>query len=563
MTSFFQSLLDRLFGQSEPEEELPDDGGLAEFAKQYAKQLADEAKYGKQDAVRAEDVLHVQQGRHGSRAYLLDTTDFINAIVKELRLSVAPITEGILKTRCGDKGTGYMHVGAFYAFHIPPSNPLDEYNHAITIIDEIGRNLLGDRYLTGEKRINVPVAKIPPQDILNKDGSFNIKKAKKVMKLVRATKTHGPADVNIKKNEVLASEGSPQWQPNKLVKMNKDLGDWQKQELDHPQEEAKEWENITPNEKQDQELGDWETIEHTAPDTEQKDGSPLERTRQEAKTEQSWNVIEPQQPPAPPPTLPKNKKIKSDDTTVRPTSLRQLGTIALAFRPTWDSKQQAINSYAGYIYRQNEGSVFQGDDIYPQDGNEKAIHRIDKAITKQAAQHLKLAGQVDQKHIILPLHLKSLIAKGSRSPLKPLRDLDLAHRRALWVEIVGIDETTSIDEISHALEQHQNSFAKMGLRLNLLALNPFLIQGSQLDFLSCTLGAINIPTLNMGEELARLSVTAKQNKQLLCCWGLRSHTDIEVALRARSRLINGNALAKDIPKPGKVLPLPLKKIMAR
>ncbi|SCA55659.1 hypothetical protein MTBPR1_110098 [Candidatus Terasakiella magnetica] len=564
MTSFFQSIIDRIFGSNETEEEMPDDGGLAEFAKNLAKQLEEEEKFGKKPSVKAEDVLHVQQGKHGMRAYLLDTSDFSKAIVKELRASVAPVCEGILKTRCGDKGTGYMHVDAFYAFHIDHGDPVEEYNAAITIIDEIGRSLLGDRYLTGEKRVQVPIAEVMPEDIINKNGRFNVKKAKKAIKLVRETKTHGPAQVDVKKSEVTAAQGSKDWVQNEVVKIEKDQGEWEEQVLKKKEKEQKEWQVLEHQKKEEEDKKQWESIEHKPKQKEEKQWEPLEKESPEKTTEQSWLSPTPESPKEVPGVKKKTPPAQTKSKiTVQPTTLRQLGTIALAFRPSWQTKNQTINSYAGYIYRQNEGSTFQGEDIYPLDGNEKAITRIDKAVAKQAALHLEQVTKLDGKRIILPFHISSLRLKAQRSPLKALRTLNDKQRQSIWIEIIGITPATSPSQLIEAIKNQQDSFSHFGIRCDLVDISPSLIKEaqSQAEFLSADLASSNLQTHDLDRELANLNKIATSYKMDICTWGLRSKTELQLALQEGSGFINGPALAKDMPKPGKVIPVPVEKLL--
>ncbi|WP_419799998.1 hypothetical protein [Terasakiella sp.] len=243
MVSLFQTIMDRIFGSpSPPPDVLADDGGLAEFAKQYAAQIEEEKKFGKKPSVSGNDVIHIQHGRHGARAYLLDTSAFRNALVKELRASITPVTEGILKTRCGEKGVGYMHVDAFYAFHIHKKDAVEEYNAALTIIDEIGARLLGDRYTSGERKPEIPITRVLPQDILNPDGTFNLPRAKKAIKLVTEKNISGPTDTNWQNGEISIEATDPaQYVPLPPHPAKKDYGDWEIQKVPTKDKQEADW----------------------------------------------------------------------------------------------------------------------------------------------------------------------------------------------------------------------------------------------------------------------------------------------------------------------------------
>jgi len=602
MASFFQTIVGRIFGSSEPEDQLPDDGGLGEFAKQYAKQLEEEAKYGKKPGVSAEDVMQVQQGRHGARAYLLDTTDFRNAILKELRPSVAPITEGILKTRCGEKGEGFMNVEALYAFHLRKKDAVEEYNAAIGLIDEIGERLLGDRYVTGERKINVPVVQMEVEDLLTKNGTFNVRKVKKALKMIRETNTHGPAEIDWEKSEVKRIEGDPEWVPNEVVKVDKQQGDWQKQEISKKEQEQKSWQAIETQKKEENQK-QWQAIETQKVDEsaqqwqkveqQQKDARPAEKWKKEESdkpvkdpkqqewkkkeeapkkdvvTAQEWglsselsqslpaaeNKMEQQPKPEEKPK-PKPKK-----TEVQPTNLRQIGEITLAFRPTWQTREECINTYAGFAVRKVDGTVYSADTLYPDGASDKIIGRIDKAIAKQAAQHLEQTAQLNEKKIILPFHISSLSSELSRSPLKVLRELNVGMRNAVWIEIVGVDSSVSPPKVAAAIKAHSDKFKIFGLRFELGDVSRSMVERSQASFLSCDLDGSGTQSHRMIDGLSDLSQLARSHKKTVCTWGLRNRHDIEMALQEGSAFLNGHALAKDMRKPGKVIPVPASKLI--
>jgi len=558
VASLFQNLMNRLFGPPEPIDDLPDDGGLAEFAKQYAAQLAEEKKHGKKPGVTGDDVLHVQQGRHGARAYLLDTTDFRNAIVRELRPSVAPVTEGILKSRCGDKGSGYMHVGALYVFHLPPGDAVEEYNSALAIIDEIGARLLGERYITGERKLAVPAARVLPQDIINEDGSFNAAKAQQAIKLVRAQKTKGPQDVEWQKDgRPRLAAPPPQWVENTIEKHPSQQGDWQKQ--DTPAKDKKS-------------TGTWQTIPKTkAPPTPANDTTsppPAETAqnwqnqpseKQKATTARSWETtptpssLNPVEVQAAPSSTPPSKHPLQ--------TLDELGDVFVGYRPTWCREHEAITCFTVFAFRRVAGNVLKGDMLYPAQGDSADIQRLDQAIGEQVAHHLRQAKQLEEKTIILPVHLLSLSADKKHSPLTPLRDLDENIRRSIWIEAIELESAGSAQSLEAHFKKHQDKFQTFGLRFDPDNIRRPLTQTPSAGFLSCDFDAGALPMRRTTDVVNELAAMAHNAHKQFCVWGLDKKSDITRALQENCAFLNGHALARDMRKPGKVIPLPASKLL--
>ncbi len=565
MAGFFQVILDRIFGSPDTEDQLPDDGGLGEFAKQYAKQLEQEAKFGKTPSVSADDVLHVQQGKRGARAYLLDTTDFRKAIAKELQLSVAPVTEGILKSRCGEKGAGYMHIEALYAFKIRRENPVEEYNAAIDIIDQIGQRLLGDRYKTGEKRIDVPVASVLPEDVFDLDaGTFNVKKAKKAIKWIRETRTHGPAEINWEKGEVQASEGSGEWKENTVTKLEKKPADWQPQVIAFPQKENRQWQT-QQNQQKAPLQGDWEKF-HNQPvqSPRSRQLTSEQRPEKQATTAQAW---------FPSPDKPTQESAAADKKTgnfrekdmglqvIDPVQLRQLGTINISFRPTWRSRDEIIDCYAAHVYRKADDDLLSGMAIYSENMDEQALHRIDKAISKQVIQHLEQTQDLDKKTIIVPLHLNTLLMEGKRSALTGLRALDEAKRQRVWIEILGLNSNTSPKTVQIAIQQNRDFFAKLGIRFYMGDISRAVIERSTADFISSDLSDYGLQKHVLDKELPTLCHLAQPFQKDICIWGVNSKQELAACIKEKVSLINGNGLAKEMRKPGKIIPVNARRLL--
>jgi len=561
VAGLFQNLMNRLFGPPEPVEDLPDDGGLAEFAKQYAAQLEEEKKYGKKPGVTGDDVLHVQQGRHGARAYLLDTTDFRNAIVRELRPSVAPVTEGILKSRCGDKGSGYMHVGALYVFHLPSSDPVEEYNAALAIIDEIGARLLGERYITGERKLAVPAARILPEEIINEDGSFNVAKAQQAIKLVRAQKTKGPQDVEWQKDgRPRLADPPPEWVANTIEKQPKQQGDWQKQ--------------ATPA-KDEKSPGNWQSIPKTqtpgtppAPANDTAPPAPAQTAenwqsepsqKQEATTARSWETPPTQTPPNPAqaytvaaPELPAKQPVQTLD---------DLGEVFVGYRPTWCREHEAITCFTAFAFRRVAGNILKGDLLYPEQGDVTDIRRLDRAIAEQVAHHLLHTKQLAEKTIILPVHLLSLSTDKKHSPLAPLRDLDEDIRRSLWIEAIELESAGSAQSLEAHFKKHQDKFQTFGLRFNPDNIRRPLTQTPSAGFLSCDFDAGALPIRRTVDVVSEIATMAQNANKQFCVWGLDKKSDITRALQENCAFFNGHALARDMRKPGKIVPLPASKLL--
>lgn len=593
MAGFLSNLISRIFGSNEPDEdELPDDGGLGEFAKQLAKELEEEEKSGKRASVSANTVLSVQQGRHGSKTYLLDSRDFRKAIAQELRDSVAPVIEGILKTRCGDKGTGYMNVKHLYIFHVHRDDPIEEYNAAMDIIDDIGMRLLGDRYLKGDRKVHIPVAQVLPKDLFDLNGKFDFKKASKSVDWIRQVGAHGPASVDWESGDVRVAEGAPDWVPNEVTPIDKQLGnwetqqhraqtqdrgDWQKQEHAAHKKDLGDWEKMEPK-KQAESKKDWEQIERKSQPGEEKKWEKIENTPHEPTTEQAWTEVTPtsgtpsgevekkpeqkeeSKKPEPKPDVKTEQPIR-----VHATNLQGLGIINVGFRPTWQASKQTINAYAACPYRKVNDAIFMGEQVYPDDMNPAAIQKIDEAIAAQAALHIQRTKQLEEKTVILAFHLSSLLVEQSSSPIKNLRDLDEAMRKSIWIEIVGLGSNASPNKINTAISNHKDKFEIFGTRFELGDLSRSLIERSQANFLSCDVDASNTHGLQMrslGHDLPELLNMAKTFNKTTCTWGIKNPGDLTVAIQNGSAFINGQALAKELRRPGRIIEMPVSKILS-
>ncbi|NVK19732.1 MAG: hypothetical protein HWE30_13610 [Methylocystaceae bacterium] len=564
MASFLKTLTDRLFGYQEDEETLPDDGGLGEFAKQFAKQLEREKQFGKGPTVSADNVLSVQQGRHGSKSYLLDTSDFKKAIMAELRDSVAPVCEGILKTRCGEKGTGFMCVRSLYIFHVYNKDPVAEYNAAMDIIDDIGERLLGDRYITGERRINVPVAQIEPDEMFNEDGSFNFSKAKKTIKFVREANIHGPVNVDWEKGEVVQAQGSDEWVEQNIDQDDVDLGDWKEQVHQRKEQTQGQWQKLEHNNPIKEKIMQHE--QPAKPVLEQQDWKSDDGVdhKNDGVTEVAWGdfitdkavgkTAETREKPKP-------KAKAQEPDAVKP---NPVGTLSLVFRPCWDRASRAINSYAGCPYRKDlHGTISFGDKIY-EGCPDPMIEEMDGILASQAARHIQATKDIEQKVIILPFHLHSLLAPKRTSPLKPLRQLQGDFRQSVQIEIIGIRSNTSLQHIKSAIKAHQHKFKVFGLRCELGDLSRSLVNNAGLQFLSCDVQAsatTGLQVRKVKQDLADLHQFAGEHGASFYAFGLRDQNDLQNALREGASLINGRALAKEVRRPGKVIPVSPEKLI--
>jgi len=591
MAGFLSNLISNIFGSSKKKNEEPDDGGLADFAKKLAKELEMEEKMGKRSTVSADTVLKVQHGKHGSKIYLLDTTDFLKAIVPELRESVAPVAEGILKSRCGDKGVGYMNVKALYIFHIRREDPVEEYNAAMDIIDDIGGRLLGDRYLKGDRRVHIPVAKIAPDELFNDDGSFDFKKVEESIDWVREAGKHGPCDVDWETGEVRPTVGSPEWQEANVPNAFKDEDHWEEQHLDKADKDLGDWERQKLIQEKD-ELGDWEEIHLEKEQKEENQWQKLETPTKKEKPKVKWTKIErpekeekPSTKKAEPPSQASDEAIKVEEVTtieeqdtpatqkpkpqnkqtVEPTDLNAIDKLTLAFRPTWNAGDQAINTYAVCPYRKIGDSFVHGEQIYPDDHNPSTITKIDQAIAEQAVEHIQNTKQLTDKIIVLPINLLSLSIEKSQSPILALRELDENLRKAIWIEIVGVDSSASPSRISSVISAHHDKFNTFGLRFELGDVSRSLVERSRANFLSCDIQESSTHGLQMRGldlDLPDILNLAKTYHMDICTWGLRNHDDLVIAMREGSNMLNGHALAKEMRKPGKVIPVPAEKLMS-
>ncbi|WP_417822059.1 hypothetical protein [Terasakiella sp.] len=564
MVGLFQTIMDQIFGSpSPPPDMLADDGGLAEFAKQYAAQMEEEKKFGKKPSVSGDDVIHIQHGRHGARAYLLDTSAFRKALVKELRPSIPPVTEGILKTRCGEKGVGYMHVDAFYAFHIHKNDAVEEYNAALGIIDEIGARLLGDRYTSGERKPDIPMTRVLPQDIVNPDGTFNIQRAKKAIKLVVEKNISGPTDTNWQDGKISIEATDPtQYVPLPPRPTKNDYGDWKTQKKPVKDKHVTDW-SAQPTRARSTETNSTPSTptKNNPPPSQQWQSTTEQKTHNnhEAKTARSW-LDTPQSPPDNTATEPQAQTLPPKSLGVQPTRLRQLGDIVLAFHPTWQRHTERIDCYVGFAFRHQDNTLFKGDQFYPASAPTKTIQRIDKAIAKQGVQHLEHTSQLDQKAIFLPFHLESILAEKKYSPLKPLHNLPDQTRQRLWIEIIGLDELKSSEALFKALQIHQNYLPHIGIQIEDQDIPRDILENEAISFV-CYDMSLSSPNTHHKSHLSTIAKMAHKHKKHLCTWGVKNKQDIERALQEQSAYLNGRGLARDMRKPGKIIPLPASRML--
>ncbi len=555
MSGFLSQIISQIFGRDEEPEALPDDGGLGDFMKQLSQEIELEEKTGRRPSVKAGDVLSVQQGRHGSRTYLIDSGDFRKAIVAELRESVAPVIEGILKTRCGEKGTGFMNVKALYVFHIHREDAVSEYNAAMDIVDDIGFRLLGDRYLKEDRQVNIPVAQVLPEDLFDLSGKFNLKKAKKSLKWVRDTHTHGPAGVDWEKGEAKIAEGAPDRVAEERPEKESIDGDWEKQQHETTPEDRGDWEEIKVKRKPQKQ---WESLKPKPALKKVGPAKPAAKKTETIATERAWGDLTPQPPSPPKKAKPKLKRARPKPVAAKPvrvhsSNLEELGVISLGFRPTWQASQEKIATFVAYPYRKFDESILEGESIYPKDGNPVSILKIDQAIAKQTAKHLLRTRKVEEKTIVLPLHLKSLLVEHELSPLRDLRELDPVRRKSIWIEIIGIEETASASEIKAAVTNHRDKFMTFGVRFKTETANRSLIEQTKVDFLSCD---FNTSPQASRQSLPGFLAMAKTNNLESCTWGIHNQDDLHIALQEGSAFINGQALAKELRRPGRIVSMP-------
>ena len=551
MVGLFQTIMDQIFGSSSPPPDvLADDGGLAEFAKQYAAQMEEEKKFGKKPSVSGDDVIHIQQGRHGARAYLLDTSAFYKALVKELRPSIPPVTEGILKTRCGEKGVGYMHVDAFYAFHIHRNDAIEEYNAALGIIDEIGARLLGDRYTSGERKPDIAMTRVLAQDMINPDGTFNIQRAKKAIKLVVEKNISGPTDTNWQDGKISIEATDPtQYVPLPPRPAKKDHGDWKTQKKPAKNKQDNDENTSAPTKNNPPSVQQWQstTTGHNA------------QNNPEAKTARSW-LDTPQPSHKNTETELAAQTLPPKSLGVQPSRLRQIGDVVLAFHPTWQHQTERVDCYVGFAFRHQDNRIFKDDQFYPPSAPAKTIRRIDKAIAKQSVQHLERTSQLDQKTIFLPFHLESILAEKKYSALKPLHNLPEQIRHRLRIEIIGLGELKSHEALFKAIQLHHSYLPHIGIRTETQNIARDILENRDISFISYDMSQSS-PNAHNTKQLSDIAQTAHTHEKYLCLWGVQNKQDIERALQEQSAYLNGRGLAKDMRKPGKIVPLPASKIL--
>ncbi len=102
------------------------------------------------------------------------------------------------------------------------------------------------------------------------------------------------------------------------------------------------------------------------------------------------------------------------------------------------------------------------------------------------------------------------------------------------------------------------------MRLELGDISRSLIERADLHFLSCDVEAsrqFGLQMRDLKHNLPELSKLAKSKELQLCTWGLRDQNDFQKTLREGSHYINGRPIAKDIRRPGKVIPVAASKLM--
>jgi len=106
----------------------------------------------------------------------------------------------------------------------------------------------------------------------------------------------------------------------------------------------------------------------------------------------------------------------------------------------------------------------------------------------------------------------------------------------------------------------------MGLRFDLGEVSRAMVERSKANFLSCDVEASTLHGLQMRgleQDLPDLYNMAKACRMDICTWGLRNRQDLMLAIQEGSTLINGHALAKEMKKPGKIIPVSVKKLVSR
>lgn len=529
MSGFFTGLFGRVFGAEDKSSDvLPDDGGFAQFAKQYARELAEEAERGQDfSKVVGEDVLSVQQGRKGARVYILDTTDFKKVLVPELRASVRPICEGILRRHCGEKGTGFMEVKSVFVFFLRRSDPDVEYNDALNLIDEIGARLLGKRYISGEKRPDIGLAQVPCSSLFKPSGEFNYRKAKRATKLVRDANVRGPAAVDLKSQKVTKLE-SKTLQSSNLSGVKQVDPHWKKFRASSKIEEVP--------------------------------ASPVKS-----------DVMKPLKKVAPVPSPTPKKDVappKSDVVKSQPTEMKTVPSdidameLTLLFRPAWQVEAEEINMFSGLAFRKRGDDILAGQEVYGGTQDPSQILEIDQILAKQAATHIEQTTQVWKKRIVLPFHVASLSRpQQDQGPLSALQALKRKFRKNIWIEIVGVDPSRMVQQVTDVMACQNEFFQYFGLRLSADQLSTGELEAGPLQFLSCDMEELSAGSLD--QNLAALQTMASAQKMVTCFWGAKNRKSIAMAKAHKVSYISGRRIGPQSVKIGKVESLSVAKLLKR
>ncbi len=236
------------------------------------------------------------------------------------------------------------------------------------------------------------------------------------------------------------------------------------------------------------------------------------------------------------------------------------GNIRVVYRPTVESSGRRRSIFAVRLRRRlDSGRVVTGEAVFPRNTEGVLTFEFDYFATITALEHFRRAG-AGSSVLILPLHYHSLADRNRAVLLHPLKTLEEDLRKRLWIEIVGVPSGTPASRFSEVVGLLKTRAARLLVRADPGAIREAVARAE---------GGISAMGIDLGGDDA---AGDPDDDPLVCasiaafvrpvrglgvrtyCFGIATERQLVAATEAGYDLLNGPAVADEVPYPA--LPAP-------
>jgi hypothetical protein len=457
---------------------------------------------------------------------------------------VMMIAEGVINLHLGAGNLFNRQGSDFFVLIFRTCDNSEGRRRAVTIAQELGTRLVGDRFVGAERPLAL-AAEVDPADGLNEDGSINLDAVHAAVTQMRSLIAGQLAgDAAPPPSWLRGGAGSKEPEgPRRHLMPGAPPPRQAETDSRPPIAMAPE-----PAAKAPPKDPKWQKLDH--------------QRAESAKAAPTWVALDVGNAKR---TAPEFEHAADLGAEPLPADAR----LGLIWRPTWVAAGEAIGAYEARIQRfDHDGATAQeGSRAYAKD-DEPGANTLDRFRIAGALRDFRASDVAgNNSTVVIPIHWLTMTAENRMEFLAPFADVTKQARdRRVVIELFGVPTDVKPMILGTAVAKARELCREVALRTRLTdprAAMALDCGASQIGIdLAELTGAERCDDDHLVSALQAFQAQAAKARLGAHVWGARRRKVIVGAVQAGFAMVNGPALMKDIPRPAKVLPAPKSRFTA-